>query len=78
MLPLTRGSTGLDLNYLYFRQQVSQFNADNAACDNSREAHQQMADGYSSLIAEARQPVREFPHEVASLRSRGGRFGSGR
>lgn len=51
---------GMDLNYLYFRQQVSQFNADNAACDNSREAHQQMADGYSSLIAEARQPVREF------------------
>ena len=49
----------MDLNYLYFRQQVS-LNADNAACDNSREAHQQMADGYSSLIAEARQPVHEF------------------
>ena len=50
----------MDLNYLYFRQQVSQFNADNAACDNSRDAHQEMADVYSSLIAEAKQPACEL------------------
>ena len=44
----------MDLNYLYFRQQVSRFNADNAACDNSRRAHREMADAYGTLIAEAR------------------------
>ena len=50
----------MDLNYLYFRQQVSQFNADNAACDDSRDSHQEMADAYRLLIAEARQPVRDI------------------
>lgn len=49
----------MDLNYLYFRQQVSQFNADNAACDQSREVHQQLADAYCALIAEGRGPARE-------------------
>ena len=44
----------MDLNYIYQRQQVSQFNADNAACDNSRRAHQNMADAYAALIATAR------------------------
>ena len=29
----------MDLNYLYFRQQVSQFNADSAACNTSRRVH---------------------------------------
>lgn len=41
----------MDFNYLYQRQQVSQFNADNAACANSRDAHQEMADAYWALIA---------------------------
>ena len=50
----------MDLNYLYFRKQVAQFKADNAACDNSRDAHQEMADAYGHLIAEARQPVRDI------------------
>jgi hypothetical protein len=50
----------MDLNYLFFRQQVSQFNADNAACDNSRDAHQEMADAYGALILAARQTVREL------------------
>ena len=44
----------MDLNYLYFRQQVSRFNADNAACDDSRRAHREMADAYNVLIAETR------------------------
>jgi hypothetical protein len=41
----------LDLNYLYQRQQISQFHADNAACGNARRAHQDMADAYGALIA---------------------------
>jgi hypothetical protein len=44
----------MDLNYLYLRQQVSRFNADNAACDNSRRAHGEMADAYGAMIAAAR------------------------
>ena len=44
----------MDLNYLYFRQQVSQFNADSAACSNSRRAHQDMADAYGALILSSR------------------------
>ena len=41
----------MDLNYIYQRQQISQFNADNASCENSRRAHQDMADAYGALIA---------------------------
>ena len=44
----------MDLNYLYLRQQVSRFNADNAACDDARRAHSDMAAAYGALIAEAR------------------------
>ncbi len=44
----------MDLNYLYFRQQVSRFNADNAACENSRHVHKELADAYGSRIAAAR------------------------
>ena len=44
----------MDLNYLHYRQQVSLFNADNAACDRSRHAHQSMADAYIALIAVAK------------------------
>ena len=44
----------MDLNYLYFRQQVSQFNADNAGCDSARNAHQVMADAYNVLIVDER------------------------
>jgi hypothetical protein len=43
-----------DLNYLYERRQVSQFNADNALCDTSRRSHQDIADAYDLKIAEAR------------------------
>lgn len=54
MLPLTRQEPIVDLNYLYQRRQVSQFNADNAVCSNSRRSHQDMADAYAALIASAR------------------------
>jgi hypothetical protein len=39
----------VDLNYLYQRRQISQFNADNAASEISRSAHQDMADAYGTL-----------------------------
>lgn len=48
----------MDLNCLYFRQQVSQFNADNAGCASSRRAHQDMADAYLERIASLRNPPR--------------------
>jgi hypothetical protein len=44
----------MDLNYLYLRQQMSLFNADNAACGRSRQAHQSMADAYAALIVVAK------------------------
>lgn len=44
----------MDLNYLYFRQQVSRFNSFNAACDESRRAHRELAEAYDVLIAKAR------------------------
>jgi len=47
----------MDLNYLYLRQQVSRFNAENAACDNSRRAHRDLAEAYGVMIAEARNGV---------------------
>jgi hypothetical protein len=48
----------MDLNYLYKRQQVSLFNADNAGCGSSRRAHQSMADAYAALITVAKNKVR--------------------
>ena len=48
----------MDLNYLYHRQQVSQFNADNSACSPSRKSHQDMADAYGALIAIAKNAAR--------------------
>jgi hypothetical protein len=44
----------MDLNYLYHRQQVSLYCADNAACDRSRQAHRSMADAYAALISVAK------------------------
>jgi hypothetical protein len=40
----------MDFNYLYHRQQVSLFRADNAACPRSREAHLALARGYATRI----------------------------
>ena len=46
----------MDLNYIYYRQQVSQFMADTASCVEARYAHQGMADAYSLWIADAKAP----------------------
>jgi endonuclease/exonuclease/phosphatase family metal-dependent hydrolase len=40
----------MDFNYYYHRQQVSQMQADVAASNEARRAHQQMADAYARLI----------------------------
>jgi hypothetical protein len=44
----------MDLNYLYQRYSVSLHMAENANCDCSRIAHQKLADGYATRIADAR------------------------
>ena len=44
----------MDLNYLYQRHQVSLFMADNAASEGARRAHRELARGYASRIAVAR------------------------
>jgi hypothetical protein len=53
----------VDLNYLYHRQQVSQFMADNAPSEPARRAHRAMADAYWSRIATAKNSLR--PAEAA-------------
>ena len=40
----------MGLNYLYHRQQVSAFNADNAACERSRKVHRTLEAAYGALI----------------------------
>lgn len=52
----------MDLNYLYFRQQVALYCSDNAACDRSRQAHRSMADAYGALIcvAKGNEPARAW------------------
>lgn len=47
----------MDLNYLYFRHQVSLYRSDHAACDRSRGVHRAMTDAYAALIAGQRQHV---------------------
>jgi hypothetical protein len=44
----------MDLNYLYRRHQVSLFNAENAACEQSRLAHLGLVAAYSEKIEQAR------------------------
>lgn len=53
----------MDLNYLYERQQVSLFMADNANCEQARSAHRGLAEGYGKKIAEEKSKVR--PLQVA-------------
>jgi len=38
----------MDINYIYYRQQVSQFMADTASSLEARHAHQGLADAYRS------------------------------
>jgi tartrate dehydratase alpha subunit/fumarate hydratase class I-like protein len=44
----------MDLNYLYQRHQVSLFMAENAACEQARRAHRELAEGYAARIGEAK------------------------
>jgi len=44
----------MDLNYLYYRQQVSLFMADNAANAAARAAHRELSQLYASRAAAAR------------------------
>ena len=46
----------MDLNYIYHRQQVSQFMADTAACTEARHAHQGLADAYRRQMDDAKTP----------------------
>ena len=50
-LPLTGTEQIVDLNYLYHRQQVSHYMAENAACRSSQLAHLGLAKGYALRIA---------------------------
>ncbi|HET7817347.1 MAG TPA: hypothetical protein VFK58_07185 [Sphingomicrobium sp.] len=52
----------MDLNYLYYRHQVSVFMSLNAACTRSRNAHSGLADGYARRIAAVRgDPIESMP-----------------
>jgi hypothetical protein len=48
----------LDLNYLYHRHQVSLFMAENAASDEARSIHRELAHRYAGQIADAKRPIR--------------------
>lgn len=50
MLPLTELEQIVDLNYLYHRQQISHYMAENAACQCSRLAHLALAKAYAVRI----------------------------
>ena len=41
----------MDFNYLYHRHQVSLFMADSAACEQTRDTHRRLANGYGRRIA---------------------------
>jgi hypothetical protein len=48
----------MDLNDLYHRHQVSLFMADNAASDDARRTHRELAHRYAGQIAEVKKPGR--------------------
>ena len=63
----------MDLNYLFFRQQVEKIRATTAESEEARLAHEQMARRYELIINEATAdsfeiPVREAPRSVSPLR----------
>ena len=47
----------MDLNYLHHRYQVSVVMADNAASDEARKAHRELADRYAARIAAVKSPL---------------------
>jgi hypothetical protein len=46
----------MDINYIYYRQQVSQFMADMASSLEARYAHQGLADAYRAQMDDAKLP----------------------
>jgi hypothetical protein len=48
----------MDLNYLYHRHQISLFMADNAASEEARCIHRELAERYAGRIADVRKPFR--------------------
>jgi hypothetical protein len=46
----------MDLNYLYHRHQLSLFMADNAASEEARRIHRNLADAYAMRIADLKTP----------------------
>ena len=54
VLPLANEEREMDLNYLYYRQQVSKFMAENAQSLDGRRIHSEFAERYAAPIAEAR------------------------
>jgi hypothetical protein len=57
----------MDLNYLYFRHQISLVRAERAACGASRSVHADLARLYDSLIDGKRAHARS-PLAAASIR----------
>ena len=56
----------MDLNYLFFRQQVEKIRATTAGSDEARLAHEQLARRYESMITEATSDGFQFlPEEQA-------------
>lgn len=55
MLPLTNMEQDVDFNYLYHRHQVSLYMAQNAASEEVRAAHRELADRYRARIADGKQ-----------------------
>jgi hypothetical protein len=53
----------MDLNYLYFRQQVELARADEAQCSESADAHRHLADLYGSLIESSKEAARSAAAE---------------
>jgi hypothetical protein len=53
VLPLTGLEQIVDLNYLYHRQQISHYMAENAACQCSRLVHLALAKAYATRIEAA-------------------------
>jgi hypothetical protein len=57
VLPLTRTEHLRDLNYLFRRQQISLFMAENATSEEARGVHRELAGRYTARIAGARCPT---------------------
>ena len=57
----------MDLNYLFFRQQVEKIRATQADSDEARIAHEQMARRYEMIIDEATAEGFHFPSATTSI-----------